>query len=174
MLGSTNASGGASGFRTMFPEHVAHEQSVQRRAVSEMISDQVKVREVVAVLPSRVALDAAVDTLLLAAIDRADIDFMVGLAPVRENLGMADEEDADSADAPQLSRASYIASANVIAIEIVVASTFASIGSIAAALTVASSGGGFGWATIAAGGSALVSLVLGSSRQRSFSGKEAS
>jgi hypothetical protein len=95
------------------------------------------------------------------AIDRADIDFMVGLAPVRENLGIADEEDADSADGPQLSRASYVASANVIAIEIVVASTFASVGSIAAALIVASSGGGFGWATIAAGGSALVFASVG-------------
>jgi hypothetical protein len=40
MLGSTNASGGASGFRTMFRSTLPTSSQGKGRAVSEMISDQ--------------------------------------------------------------------------------------------------------------------------------------
>jgi hypothetical protein len=115
-----------------------------------------KVREVAGVLPSRIALDAAVESLLLARFDRADLDVLDRLERVREKLGGTDGVAEDLADVPQVLRRPYFAREDVITTEVVVASTFASVGAIAAAFIVASSGGGFGWAMIAAAGAALI------------------
>jgi len=51
--------------------------------------ERVKVREVAGIFHSRDALAAAVDALLLAGFDRADIEVMVGGSPARERLGGA-------------------------------------------------------------------------------------
>jgi hypothetical protein len=48
---------------------------------------RIKVREVAAVFRSRQALDEAVDALLLAGFDRADIDLMASVEAVRQKLG---------------------------------------------------------------------------------------
>jgi hypothetical protein len=51
------------------------------------VIERVKVREAVGIFHSRDALAAAIDTLLLAGFDRADIDVIVGGRFARERLG---------------------------------------------------------------------------------------
>ena len=66
--------------------------------------ERAKVREVAAIFHSHEALEAAVEALLLAGFDRADIDRLADLDEVRKRLGpvyVAHEELADVAQAPR-------------------------------------------------------------------------
>ena len=66
--------------------------------------ERTKVREVAAIFHSQEALEAAVEALLLAGFDRADIDRLADLNEVRKRLGpvyVAHEELADVAQAPR-------------------------------------------------------------------------
>ncbi|HEY2228705.1 MAG TPA: hypothetical protein VGI22_13385 [Xanthobacteraceae bacterium] len=66
--------------------------------------ERTKVREVAAIFHSRGALDAAVDALLLAGFDRADIDIIADLDEVQRRIGpayVAPEELADISRVPR-------------------------------------------------------------------------
>jgi hypothetical protein len=130
-------------------------------ATSDLPLERAKVREVAGVLPSRAALDASVESLLLAGFDRADIDVMDGLAPAPEKLGTADLAPEDLIDVARAPRRPYIGLDDVITTEVVVTAVLASIGGIAAAFVVVSSGGGFGSALIVAAGAALIAGGVG-------------
>jgi hypothetical protein len=133
-------------------QRFVHRQGERADGSSDVVVERAKVREVAGVLPSRIALDAAVESLLLAGFDRADIDVLDRIEGVHEKHGIAEE----LADAPQAPRRPYIAPEDVISTEIVVTSVLASVGAIGAAFVVVSSGGGFGWAMIVAAGAALI------------------
>jgi hypothetical protein len=137
-------------------EHNVRERSGRTETASDSVVERAKVREVAGVLPSRIALDAAVESLLHAGFDRADIDVLDTLEPVRERLGTTEVVAEEIADLPHAPRRPYFAPEDIISTEVVVASVAASVGAIAAAFVVVSSGGGLGWAMIAAAGAALI------------------
>ena len=71
---------------------------------SDAVLDRTRVREVAGVFHSYEALDAAVDALLRAGFDRADIDRMAPVDEVRDKVGafyIASEELADVPQAPR-------------------------------------------------------------------------
>jgi hypothetical protein len=55
--------------------------------LSEVVLECARVREVTGVFHSRVALEDAVDALLLSGFDRADIDTLGSLDELRQRLG---------------------------------------------------------------------------------------
>jgi len=70
----------------------------------DTVLEWVKVREVAGVFRSRDALDAAVGHLMLAGVDRADIDLMADLRTVREKLGGVYVPLEELRDVPQAPR----------------------------------------------------------------------
>jgi hypothetical protein len=68
---------------------------------------RIKVREVAAVFRSRQALDEAVDALLLAGFDRADIDLMASVEAVRQKLGGIYAPAEELADVPDVPRRAF-------------------------------------------------------------------
>ena len=79
----------------------------------DTVLERVRVREVAGVFRSRDALDAAVDALLLAGFDRADIDLMAGLDAVREKLGGVYVPVEELPDVPHVPRRAFIAREDV-------------------------------------------------------------
>jgi hypothetical protein len=141
-------------------ERAVRERSPPAATAFETI-ERAKVREVAGVLPSRAALDASVEELLLAGFDRADIDVLDGLERAREKIGSADIVADELVDVPQAPRSPYLAPEDITVTDVVVVSTLASTGALAAAFVVVGSGGGFGWAMIAAAGAAVIAGGVG-------------
>src|SRR5437879_10375836 len=94
---------------------------------SDAVIDRVKVREVAGVFRSREALDAAVEALLLAGFDRADIDVVGDLRALRERLGAAYVAAEELADVPRAPRRPYFAREDLTTCIAVVAGTLAAI-----------------------------------------------
>jgi hypothetical protein len=108
-----------------------------------------KLREVMGILPSRLTLDASVESLRQRGFDRADIDVMDLRQRAPGNLDIADGKKFAHALRSHTRE-------DIIASEAVVAGVFASIGAVATAFAVMGAGGGFGWAVAAAAGAAVV------------------
>src|ERR1700722_14156937 len=118
---------------------------------SDSAIERARVREVAAIFHSHGELAAAVDALLLAGFDRADIDILADLDEVQKALGpvhVAAEELADIGRAP---RQAFLAPEDITGSTAVVMGVFGALGAGAAAYAVVSSGGG----TMAAVGGAL-------------------
>jgi hypothetical protein len=130
------------------------------QARSDSMIRRATVREVAGVMPSRIALDAAVESLMQAGFDVADIDVLDTLSRAREqrSADLVGEEIVPFSPAP---RRHHIAPEDIITTEVVVAAVAASIGGIGGAFVVVGSGGGFGWATIAAAVAALLAGGIG-------------
>jgi hypothetical protein len=118
--------------------------------------DRIKVREVTGVLPTREALDIAVDGLLLAGFDRADIDLMASVDAVVEKLGGLYAPTPELADLPEVPRQAFKAHEDVTIPMAGAAGILVYLGATAAALGVVASGGALALvvAAAAAGGTA--------------------
>jgi hypothetical protein len=139
----------------------------------DVVLDYVKVREVAGVLQSRAALDAAVDDLLRAGFDRADIDVMAGINAVIEKLGgayVAAEERPDLAIAP---RRAYVAREDAVGPLAMVAGVLFFMGAATAALGVVASGGAVAVAAAAATAGGAAGGGLGALFARSLGVKQA-
>jgi hypothetical protein len=97
------------------------------------ILDRMRTREVTGVFHSRKALDAAAQDLLVAGIDRADIDVSASLDELQRRLNYASIPPADLADSPAAARQPYTGEDDVLGTVTVVGSIAGCIGAIAVA-----------------------------------------
>src|ERR1700724_677336 len=102
-------------------------------ASSDDILDLVRTREVTGVFHSRKALDAAVQDLLLADVDRADSDVSASVDELQRRLNYSAIPAPDLADIPTAPRQPYVAEDDVVGTDAVVGS----IAGCAAAVDVA-------------------------------------
>jgi hypothetical protein len=133
------------------------------------VLETVKVHEVAGVFRSREDLDGAVEDLLLAGFDRADIDLMASRDAVREKLGkiyIATEELPDIRSVP---RRAYVARHEATGALVLVAGVLTTVGVTAAALGIVASGGALALALAASaigGTGALIARYLGRERAK--------
>jgi hypothetical protein len=116
---------------------------------AEAVIERQRVREVAGIFHSREALNDAVQALLLAGFDRADIDLMAGLDAVRQRLGFVYVAPEELADIPQVPRRPYVAPEDITSTKWMMIGIFAFASAAAAALVV-----------IAAGGSTALTVVI--------------
>jgi hypothetical protein len=141
-------------------EHGFRGRGERTQVRSDSAVRRATVREVAGVMPSRIALDAAVESLMQAGFDGADIDVLDTLSRAREQQGadLVGEEIVEFSPAP---RRHHIAPEDIVTTEVVVAAVAATIGGIGSAFIVVGSRGGFGWAMIAAAAAALLAGGIG-------------
>jgi hypothetical protein len=120
------------------------------RESSDAVVERVKVREVAGVFRSRDALEAAVDVLLLAGFDRADIDLMTTADAVREKLGTVYIAAEELADVPRAPRRAFVARDEAVSTLAGAAGILTFVGATAAAFSVVASGGALALAAAAA------------------------
>jgi hypothetical protein len=123
--------------------------------------ERTRVREVAAVFHSHEVLEAAVEALLVAGFDRADMDRLADVDEVRKLLGpvyVAHEELADIAQAP---RQPIIMREDITATLAVVVSVFAALGGVFTALGAIVSGNSTAATVIVALLAALVAGAIG-------------
>jgi hypothetical protein len=123
---------------------------------SDSAIEWARVREVAAIFHSRGELDAAVDALLLAGFDRADIDILADLDEVQKVLGPVHVAAEELADIGRVPRRPFLAPEDISGSTAVVMGVFGAFGAGAAAYAVVSSGGG----TMAALAAALVAAAI--------------
>ena len=133
-------------------------------------AQRIKVREVAGVFRAREPLEAAVEALLLAGFDRADIDLMAGIDAVRQRLGTVYVPAEDLADVPDAPRQAFVAREDMTGTLTGAAGILSFIGATAAAFGVVASGGALAAAVAAAaaggvatagGAGALIARFLG-------------
>src|SRR2546423_7662961 len=110
----------------------------------DAVLERTKVREVAGVFRSHEALETAVDDLLLAGFERADIDVVAGPDELRERLGAPFLAAEELADIPEAPRHPVIKRDDTAAATVVAVSTLASAGALLSALVIVLSGGTFG------------------------------
>jgi hypothetical protein len=140
----------------------------------DTVLERVKVREVAGVFRAREALDAAVGDLMLAGIDRADIDLMADLHAVREKLGGVYVPVEELPDVPQAPRQAFIVHEDLVGPLAGAAGVLIFIGVSAATLSVVASGGALALAALGAGGAGLTALLarsLGSKPAKELEGQ---
>jgi hypothetical protein len=127
---------------------------------------RVKVREVAGVFRTRKDIEAAVDDLLLAGIDRADIDLMASVETVREKLGAVYVAAEELPDIPRVPRRAFIARDDVKSAMRAGAALLAYVGAMTAAVAVVASGGALATALAAAvaGGAAVGGIGAAAAR----------
>jgi hypothetical protein len=122
------------------------------------ILDRVPSREVTGVFHSRKTLEAAVQDLLVAGIDRADIDVSASLDELQRSLNYKSIPAADIADIPAAARRSFVGEDDVINTDAVVGSIAGCVAAIALAFYLVSRG----TAPLAVGlFSVLIGVVIG-------------
>ena len=136
-------------------------------------AEKVKVREVAGVLPSRDALEAAVDDLLRAGFDRSDIDLMASPESVARKLGGIYAPAQELADVPHTPREAFIAREDVNVPLATVAGILTYVGATAAALGVVAPGGALGVALAAAAAGGAATGSIGALLARSLGRKQA-
>jgi hypothetical protein len=138
-------------------------------ASDDDILERVRVREVAGVFDSREALDAAVQALLRAGFDRADIDLMATADAIEKKLGGVYIAAEELPDVPGAPRRAYVAREDLTVTTSMVAGVLSYFGATAAALAVVASGGALAAAlaaavaggAIAGGIGAVASRLLG-------------
>jgi hypothetical protein len=103
---------------------------------SDTVIERAKVREAAGVFHSRRALDAAIDALLLAGFDRADLDVVAPPDRVRERLGPVEVAAEELADVPQAPRQPIIKQDDIANTKVVWISTIAGFVALIAAFVV--------------------------------------
>jgi hypothetical protein len=145
------------------------------RGSGKAATERIKVREVAGVFRSREPLEAAVEALLLAGFDRADIDLMAGIDAVRQRLGTVYVPAEELADVPDAPREAFVAREEVTGALADAAGILTFIGATAAAYGVVASGGALALAVAAAaagglaaagGAGALIARFLGREQAR--------
>lgn len=117
-----------------------------------------RVREVAAIFHSHDALEDAVEDLLLAGFDRADIDELSDLDEVQKRLGPVYVAHEELADLPQAPRRPAIVTEDIAVTLVVVVSVAASAAGLGAAFAATASGTATAWALIVA---VLAALAAG-------------
>lgn len=120
--------------------------------------ERARVREVAAIFYSPQALEDAVEDLLLAGFDRADIDELGDFDEVQRRLGPVYVAHEELADLPQAPRRPAILSGDVAATLVVVVSVAASAAGLGAAFAATASGVATAWAL---GVAVLAALAAG-------------
>jgi hypothetical protein len=123
---------------------------------SDQAIERARVREVAAIFHSRGELDAAVDALLLAGFDRADIDILADLDEVQKALGPVHVAAEELPDIGRVPRRPFLAPEDITGTTAVVMGVFAAFGAGAAAYAVVAWDGG----TMAAVAAALVAAAI--------------
>jgi hypothetical protein len=100
---------------------------------SDDILDRMRTREVTGVFHSRKALHAAAQDLLLAGIDRADIDVSASLDELERRLNYQSIPPADLADLPTAAREPFVGDDDVIGTEAVAGSIAGCVSAVAMA-----------------------------------------
>jgi hypothetical protein len=116
---------------------------------SHGVIETARVREVAGIFHSHGALEDAIDDLLRAGFDRADIDVIGDIEELRKRLGDAYVASEELADVPQAPRRPFFARDDLTVTVIVVASTIGGAGAMAAALGVIASEGSWVSALVA-------------------------
>ena len=109
---------------------------------SDQVIERTRVREVAGIFHSRGELDAAVDALLLAGFDRADIDVLADLDEVKKRVGPVYVAAEELADIGRVPRRPFIAPEDVAGATAVVMGVVAALAAGAAAYAIVASGGG--------------------------------
>jgi hypothetical protein len=104
------------------------------------ILDRVPSREVTGVFHSRKTLEAAVQDLLAAGIDRADVDVSASLDELQRSLNYKSIPAADIADIPAAARRSFVGEDDVINTDAVVGSIAGCVAAIALGFYLVSRG----------------------------------
>jgi hypothetical protein len=118
---------------------------------ADAVRERIKVREVTGVFRSREALEAAVEALMHAGFDRADIDLMASVDAVKEKLGGLYAPAEELADVPDVPRRAFLAPEDVIIPMSAAAGILTYLGAVAGGLGVVASGGALALAIAAAG-----------------------
>jgi hypothetical protein len=103
--------------------------------------ERVKVREVTGVLPSRSTVISAVDNLLLAGFDRADIDVVAGGARLGNQIGPGPVPAVELADIPGAPRQEFVAPEDTAAVFALSVAVIGSFGAMLGALFAIASRG---------------------------------
>ena len=130
---------------------------------SDGVIETAKVREVAGVFRSHGALEDAVDDLLRAGFDRADIDVIGDLEELRKRLGGAYVAAEELADVPQAPRRPFFAREDLTETVILVASTIGGAAAVAAALAVIASEGS--WVSALVAGAVTGVIAQGTDRR---------
>jgi hypothetical protein len=120
------------------------------RQSSDAVIEQVKAREVAGVFHAREDLDRAIEALLLAGFDRADVDLMASVDSVRERLGTIYVAATELADVPDVPRRAFVPRREVKSVLAGAVGILTFIGATAAAFGVVASGGALALAAAAA------------------------
>lgn len=124
------------------------------------------VREAVGVFHDATTLETAIDRLLSAGFDRADVSLLASDDAVAEKLGHRYEKVDELEDDPAVPRAAYVDRDSVVEGQSAVVGGLAYVGAVAAAGIIVASGGSIGvaiaGAAIAGGGGGLVGGALAS------------
>lgn len=121
------------------------------------------VREVAAVFLREAMLDDAIEALLHAGFDRADIDIMGDVETVRHRLGALYVPSEEIADVPGTPRRAYIARDDIATATAGVAGILFYLGAATAAMTVIASGGSLALVAAAAAAAGAVGAGIGAS-----------
>jgi hypothetical protein len=121
------------------------------------------VREVAAVFHREDILEDAIQALLHAGFDRADIDIMGDVEAVRRRLGALYVPPEEIADVPGAPRRAYIARDDIATATAGVAGMLFYLGAATAAMTVVASGGGLALVAAAAIAAGTVGAGIGAS-----------
>jgi outer membrane lipoprotein SlyB len=141
---------------------------------SDSTIERIRVRELAGVFRTRETLEEAVDALLRAGFDRADVDLMASADAVVEKLGRLYAPAQELADVQDVPRRAFLAREDVTLPLAGAAGILTYIGATAAAAGVVASGGALAAAaaSAAAGGAvaggigALIARALGRKRAR--------
>jgi hypothetical protein len=123
---------------------------------SDQVIERTRVREAVAIFSSRGELDAAVDALMLAGFDRADIDIFADLDEAQKARGPDYVATEELADVSRVQRRPFLAADDITGSTAVVTGVFAALGGMIAWYAVLASGAG----TMAAVAAALAAAAV--------------
>jgi hypothetical protein len=139
------------------------------------VIDRARAREVTGIFHSRAALDEAIEALLLAGFDRADIDILDDPEAIRARLGPVYIAPEELADVPLAPRRPAFLPEDIAAAKVVAIPTVAAFAATVAAFWALSTGDGIFWTVIysvlaaaAAGGAAALMIRPVLERERAF------
>ncbi|MDB5542524.1 MAG: hypothetical protein JWQ89_4251 [Devosia sp.] len=131
------------------------------------------VREAAGILHTKEALEKAIDALLGAGFQRADIDIMGDIESVRSRLGTVFVPIEELPDIPGVPRRALITRDDQEMTTIGAFQTLFSVGAFATAMTVVATGGGFALALVAAAATGALTGTLGASAARIIGNRQA-
>jgi hypothetical protein len=137
------------------------------------VIEKVNVREVAGIFHSRDELVPAVDALLLAGFDRADIDVIVGGSLARERLGGVHVSIEELPEVPGVPRQPFIAREDLVEVLALAFAFLIFVGAAIAGWVVVASGGSLVWAAVAAAIGAVAAAGIGALIARAFARKHA-